>query len=234
MTIAIVVGMEAEAEIVRRICPKAVVVIGAGDASLLSSRLNTALGDAAIDRVISVGICGALNPALQVGDVVVGVRVTYELAVASCDQDWCNWMLEALMTPALPFGVTYGSFTWSEKAVTRLADKAVLRTATMCDVVDEETFIALATAAARGLRCAALRVVCDPASFDLSKAPAALVKLEASGADDMGAILASVLGDLEQVPELIQLAGYSEKAMANLETALTRVSSGFVATPSLN
>jgi adenosylhomocysteine nucleosidase len=223
VTLAIVCGMASEAAIIGQ-PPSAVVIVGAGDGAALAAKLEAAIA-AGVKAVISVGICGGLNPALKVGDVIVGVRVTYELAVAACDPDWCDRMLEAMMTPALPFGVTYGTFAWSPTAVARLVDKAALRKATMADVVDEETFIAGSIAAAHGLPFAALRVVCDPANFELP--PAASVKLTAIGANDIGAILASMAGDPGQIPGLVELYLYSRTAMTNLEAVLTRVGSDF-------
>lgn len=231
MTTCVVVGMAAEAPIVRQACPKATVVVGAGDAALLSSRLEAALGQnaVAVDRVISVGICGALNLGLNVGDIIVGVNAIYEPSVVACDLAWCDRLFDALQANPQPYRVTYGRFAWSATAVARLADKAALRKATMADVVDEETFIAASIAVGRGIPFAALRVVCDPASFELP--PAALVKLTAAGADNMGAILASVAGDIWQVPELVELAALSATAMGNLRAALTRVGPDLAVNP---
>jgi nucleoside phosphorylase len=219
--------MEAEASIVQQACPKAIVVVGAGDAALLSSRLNAALGQnaVAVDRVISVGICGALNLGLNVGDIIVGVNAVYEIGVVACDPAWCDRLFDALQANPQPYRVAYGRFAWSETAVARLTDKAELRASTGADVVDEETFLAGTIAAARGLPWAAMRIVCDPASFELP--PAALTKLTAAGAEDMGAVLASIAGDIWQVPELVELAGLSATAMGVLRAALARISTDF-------
>ena len=227
MTILFVVGMEQEAEAVRKAFPGALIVIGAGDTALLSSRLMAALDQnaATIDRVLSVGICGALNPALRPGDVVVGVSAAYQLSEISCDLQGSDALFDALQTSPQIYRVGWGRLAWSASAVSRMVDKAALRKATMCDVVDEETFIAGSIAVARGIRWGAVRVVCDPATLDLSNAPAALVKLTSEGRDNMGAILESVIGNLGQVPELIQLAGYSKTAFASLEAALARIGS---------
>jgi adenosylhomocysteine nucleosidase len=222
MTLAIVCGMASEAAIIGQ-PPGSVVIIGAGDAAALSAKLEAAIA-AGTDRVISVGICGGLNPALKAGDIVVGVRVTYGLATLACDPDWGGRLLEALTTASLPF-VTPAVFALSATAVARLADKALLRAMTAADCVDEESFIAGSIAAARGLPFAAMRVVCDPASFELP--PAALIKLTAAGADDIGAILASIAGDPWQLASLVELAGLSATAMANLRAALARIGPNF-------
>lgn len=225
--IAVCCGMQSEAAIVGQPAG-AQVIVGAGDAAALSAKLEAAIA-AGADRVISVGICGAINLGLQVGDVVVGVNAVYELAAVACDPAWCDRLFDMLQANPQPYRVGYGRFAWSPTAVGRLVDKTALRKATMADVVDEETFIAGSIAAAHGLPWAALRVVCDPALFELP--PAALVKLTAAGADDMGAILASIAGDIWQIPELVELAGSTATAMGNLRAVVARVGPGFAVNP---
>ena len=226
MTLVAVVGMEAEAELVRQACPGAVVIVGAGNAPALASHLEAAIA-AGARAVISLGICGALAKSLRVGDAVIGTMVRGDMGeVLTLDVDWAHRLWVALRTvPAPPFPVTYGRFAWSPTAVARMVDKAALRAATSGDVVDEETFIAAQVAAVHGLPCAALRIVCDPADFELP--PAALVQLTASGGENIGAILASVAGDPWQLAELVELAGLSATAMANLRAALARVGADF-------
>ena len=217
--IVVVVGMKQEADIVAATHPHAAVVIGAGDGNLLASRLEAAIA-AGADRVISVGICGALDPTLHVGDIVLGLLAIYQGSEIWCDGFWTQRIWRAMSaTPSLQVRVIRkGWFTWSATAVARLADKAALRKATTADVVDEETFIVGSIAARHGLPWTALRVVCDPASFELP--PGAEVPLTAAGADDMGAILRSIAGDIWQIPELLELAGLSATALGSLRAAL--------------
>jgi len=226
--IAIVCGMASERDAIGE-RPGALIVVGAGDALALASHLEAAIAGGA-ERIISVGICGGLNPALRVGDAVIGTIVRGDLGeVITLDVDWAHRLWVALRRPpATPSPVSYGRFAWSPTAVARMADKAALRAATSADVVDEETFIAVRVAAVHGLPCAALRVVCDPASFELP--PAAVINLTASGGENIGAILASVAGDPWQIPELFELAGLSATAMGNLRAALGRVGPDFAAT----
>lgn len=228
MTTCAVVGMEAEREIVRQASPTALVVVGAGDALALSSRLEAAIAGGA-DRIISIGICGGLNPALRVGDAVIGTLVRGDMGeVLTLDVDWAHRLYVALRTPpAAPFPVSYGRFAWSPTAVARMVDKAALRAATSADCVDEESFIAARVAAVHGLPCAALRIVCDPAWFELP--PAAIVNLTASGGENIGAILASVAGDPWQITELFELAGMSATALGNLRAVLARIGEDFSA-----
>ncbi len=216
--IAIVCGLAEEAAVIGR-PPGAVVIVGAGDAAGLTARLEAAIA-AGADRVISIGICGGLNPLLRAGDVVIGTLLIYGLADVESDVAWSRRISAALAGMVSSASVNYGTITWSATAVARLADKAALRKDTGADAVDEETFIAGSIAAAKGLPFTALRVVCDPASFELP--PAALSKLTDSGRESMGAILVSVLEDPAQIPELIDLAGYSGTALTSLRSALER------------
>jgi adenosylhomocysteine nucleosidase len=223
--LAIVVGMESERDIVGQ-PPGAVVIVGAGDVASLAAKLEAAIA-AGADRVLSVGICGAINLGLAVGDVVVGVNAVYPgtgEAVAVCDPAWCDRLFDALQANPQPYRVSYGRFAWSETAVSRLSDKASLRKATDADCVDEESFISCSIAVARGIPCNILRVVCDPASFELP--PAAMTKLTAAGADDMGAIFASIVRDPWEIPELFELWGLSATAMGNLRAVVARVGPG--------
>ena len=179
--------------------------------------------------MISVGICGGLNPLMGVGHAVVGTRAVYEMAVVACDPAWSSRIYDALVpSGGLAFPVSTGVFAWSPTAVGRLSAKAALRKATMADCVDEETFIAGSISAAKGLPFVALRIVCDPASFELP--PAALTKLTAAGAYDIGAILRSITGDPWEIPELFELAGMAATAMGNLRAALARIGGDFAAT----
>lgn len=235
MTTCAVVGLEQEAAIVRHACPNAVIVVGAGDAALLTARLEAALGQnaVAIDRVVSVGICGGLNHLMGVGHAVVGTSAVYKLAGVVCDLAWSGRIYDALVPGDLSFPVSTGMFAWSPTAVGRLVDRAALRRVadadvTEADVVDEESFISGLVAKAHGLPWAALRVVCDPSWFELP--PAALTKLTATGANDMGAILGSIMRDPWEIPELFELAWMSSTALGNLRAALARVGPDFAAT----
>lgn len=225
MTICIVVGMEQEAELVRRACPKAIIVISAGNATLLAEKLAEAIA-AGANHIISVGICGGLNPSLRAGDIVIGTSIIYGLSQITSDLSWCDRLFAALVPKPPSIHVMQGWFTWSETAVARLSDKAALRKTTGGDAVDEETFIAGSIAATKGISFTALRAVSDSADFELP--PAALVKLQADGNENIGAILDSIAGNPWQIPELVELAGSTATAMANLKLALTKIGPNFM------
>ena len=219
MTICIVVGMEQEAEIVQRIYPKALIVIGAGDAALLASRLNTVLRQGNIDRIISVGICGGIAPDMKAGTIVVGASVTYQLSQIATDIIWSRRILSAIPDAQLV------KFAWSATAVARMIDKTTLRKVTGADVVDEETFIVGSIAVTKGISFTALRVVSDSADFELP--PAALIQLTSAGKDNIGAIFDSIASDIWQIPELVELGATTAFALRNLKDALLKVGPNF-------
>ena len=217
MTILVAVGMEQEATLVRQVCPKAIVVIGAGDAALLTARMKDALKQNTVDRIISVGVCGGIAPDMKVGQIVVCSSVVYQLSQIATDIAWSNRILASIPAAQLV------RFTWSATAVARMVDKVTLRRVTMADVVDEETFIAGSIAVPKGIPFTALRVISDGPDFELP--PAALIQLTSAGNDNIGAILDSIAGDPWQIPELVELAGSTATAMAGLKIALTRLGS---------
>ena len=75
MKFAIVVGFGQEAEIVGH-PDNAVVIVGAGNTTKLASELQAAI-DGGCDHVLSVGTCGALDPALKAGDVIIKIDPRY-------------------------------------------------------------------------------------------------------------------------------------------------------------
>src|ERR1700677_1791316 len=108
--------MESEAEIVRQACPQALIVVGAGNSSLLAHRLESALmghnGVAAIDRIVSAGICGGLNSSLLVGDIVVGTSTLYGLSQIAADHSWSDRLYAALAPKQPSVSVSQGWFAW--------------------------------------------------------------------------------------------------------------------------
>ena len=63
MTVAVVVGMASEKAVVGE-RPGIQVIVGAGNALALASRLEATIA-AGADRILSIGVCGALAPQLQ-------------------------------------------------------------------------------------------------------------------------------------------------------------------------
>ena len=76
MSTLVIVGMASEKAIVGE-RPGIQTIVGAGNAPALAKQLEAAIA-AGADHVISVGVTGALDPDLKVGEIVVGVSVCGE------------------------------------------------------------------------------------------------------------------------------------------------------------
>jgi adenosylhomocysteine nucleosidase len=112
--------------------------------------------------VISFGVAGGLDPALESGDVVVATEV---MAGKS------RWRAASPLSDELIAGaglgrqrVTRGGLAGVEQVVVGQAGKAALRSETGAAAVDMESHIAAAYAAGASLPFAALRVISDPAT----------------------------------------------------------------------
>lgn len=228
MTIIAVVGMASEAALVGT-RPGLVTVIGAGNADSLASKLEVAIG-AGAGGIISTGICGALAPQLQVGEMVIGVSVCREgETVIHCDQAWANRLFRALKDGPKPLGfpVSFGNFVSTVTPVATVGQREAIRASTAADAVDQESWVAATAAKAHAIPFVAMRVVLDRYDFDLP--PAALLPFTPSGGNDIEAILGSVMGNPFQIAALIRLMGWSEIAMGNLSVALATLGGDFAA-----
>lgn len=204
MSIIAVTGLAKEARIARR--AGLIPVISACDGALLTERLN-AVADGA-HAVISFGIAGSLSPLLKPGDVVIGSHVVAENEHYFCDAAWTKAMQARL--PKARLAIVAGA----DQVISQISMKKALRGQTGAHLVDMESHIAARFAAARGLPFAVLRTISDGNEHTLP--PAALVPLKANGKPHMMAVLKSLAGDLEQLPELLQTARESGRAFASL------------------
>src|SRR5579863_4851745 len=98
VTLAVIVGVAAEARVVR--APGATVLIGAGRADRLAADLESAIAGGA-RRLLSFGVAGALAPHLEPGDLIVGRALIDGATHTPCDTSWSAAMMDRL-TPAPP------------------------------------------------------------------------------------------------------------------------------------
>ena len=90
-----VVGLKREARLLAGLGVRT--VIGGGDADGLKAKLRQVLVDGPIKAVVSVGLGGALSPAVQVGDWVVGESVIAESERWNTDDGWSAILRARLM-----------------------------------------------------------------------------------------------------------------------------------------
>jgi hopanoid-associated phosphorylase len=201
-----VVGMTREAKILEGVP----VVIGGGNAAALTGKLERALSGGCAG-VVSFGLCGALDPAMKVGDLVVGASVMGEDGAFETDGDWA-----AHLCAALP-GAVLASFAQAHQPVADVAEKARLRQTTGAAAVDLESYLVGKLARWYGARFAVVRAVSDAANRTLPAA--ARVGLGADGRPAIGAVLASLGSNPWQIPALLRTALEAEEGFHALERA---------------
>jgi adenosylhomocysteine nucleosidase len=204
MRIIAVTGLKREAAIVAS--PEAIALSGGGDSARLRRELDALAGEAR--GLISIGIAGALDPALKVGDAVIGSAVMAGARRHAADPRWTARLQAAL--PSARLGIGAGV----DHILGDAAAKAVLRKSSAADFVDMESHVVAEAAAAHGLPFAVLRFVSDTAGRALPRA--ALVGMRADGGMDLGAVLRSIAGDPGQVPALVRTGMEAETAFRAL------------------
>ena len=218
--IVAVTGLGREARTISR--PDIRTVIGGGDSRALEAHIHHALDNGA-RRVLSIGICGALSPTLDVGDCIVATDVVTEDARYDTHTMWTRELLDSI-PDSIP-----ASLAGTEDILATGADIMRLHRATNAAVADMESHVAARVAEIRKLPFAAIRVVSDSASRALP--PAALVAMSKSGEVDLLAVLRSLVAKPMQIPALIRTALEAEKAFRVLDRCKHVLDPNFVPTP---
>jgi hopanoid-associated phosphorylase len=177
--------------------------VGGGDSHALRQRIESALGFGA-RRIISIGVCGALDPSLAVGDCIVATEIVTEDECLSTHYPWCKELLERL-PHARP-----GALVGTDAIIPNGAAKDRLHRATRAAAADMESHVAAKVAREHGLPFAAVRVVSDSAARALP--PAALVGMSRTGGVNVFAVLRSLFTNPAQIPALLRTAWEAEKA----------------------
>ena len=205
MTILAVSGLLREARIAKG--SGVTTVAGGGDAAGLAQKIEAALSSD-IHGIISIGIAGALAPTLCVGDCVIASEVVAPGERVSADEHWTAALLDRIA------GAACGVIAGSSRIANTKAAKAALYRQTGALAVDMESHIAARIARDHGLAFAALRVISDDADSGLP--PAALVAMKPNGGIAIGKVMASLLTQPQQIPDLMRTARDSEAAFAGL------------------
>lgn len=207
MAVLAVMGLTREQKIVGR--PEIRTVAGGGLSAALADKIAAMIAERRPKGVISIGIAGALDPGLSVGDCLVARTVVSQGARHDADGAWTAAILSALP------GARHADFWGSEVIVMEGAEKRRLREETGALAVDMESHVAARIAAEHGLPFAAVRVVSDTTHHDLP--PAFLNCMRPDGGIDYAAITRSILGDPRQLPALMRTAREVEAAFRSLQ-----------------
>ena len=206
MTILAVMGLTREEKIVGHADIRT--IAGGGLSGRLAEKIAEQIAAKRPKGVISIGIAGALDPSLKVGDVLVAREIVAEGERFETHEGWSAALLKAMP------GAHHAGFYGSEVIVMEGAEKRRLREATGAMAVDMESHVAARVAAAHGLPFAAVRVVSDTTHADLP--PAFLNCMKPDGGINYAAITRSILGDPRQLPALMRTAREVEAAFASL------------------
>lgn len=205
--LAVLTGLAAEARLVR----SGIVRCAAADPHRARLQMREMIARGA-RRCLSFGLAGALEPGLPSGSVVIGAQVLSRDGVWPCDAAWRQQL--AAVLPMAHVGDVWGT----DAIIAQARDKARCYGANRCLIADMESHIVAEAAVAAKLPCAVVRVVCDPAEFDLP--PAALLPLCGGGAPDLFAILGNLLRHPSQFGALFRLGGHHCRAVRALAQAV--------------
>jgi adenosylhomocysteine nucleosidase len=175
---------------------------GAGPA-LAAAALETARERERIDAIVSTGYCGALDPELRLGAVVVGTRIL-------------SGSLEFPAATPLDAGAAHhGAVACEDRVIQTAEQKRALREQTGAAAVDMESHALAAEAALMDAPFYCVRAVTDTATEDLRFDFNAV--RDAEGRIRRDRIVASAMRrPLAHVPELIRLAKRSRRASEQL------------------
>lgn len=184
-------------------------------AGLLGSRWTALVSASDRPLVVSAGVCGGLDPALRVGDLVLPDGVINDgglrLPVTASD----------VQRAAAAGGATArtGVMATVSRAVATPEAKAALRAATGAVAVDMESATILEAAAARGCSSLVVRAVTDDARETL---PDELMRLMgADGRIRCGGVLA--LAHPRVLRRALQLRRSTRRALASVAGSLARL-----------
>jgi adenosylhomocysteine nucleosidase len=208
LPLGIVVGLQAEARIARRLGGWVAVGGGTGKRARQATLRLVASGATAL---LSFGLAGGLDPALRPGDVLVPYAVMIHGRRIATDPALCD-----VLGGATPHMLLAG-----EQVVAKPAEKQAFWRTTGCAAVDLESGPVGEVATDENLPFAVLRAVCDPAHRVIP--PAALISLGASGALALGPLLASLASHPGQLVALLTLARDAAHARRALLRHVARI-----------
>lgn len=211
--LGVVVGLEAEARLVRRLGPGIAVGIS-GATAMGAERAALALLERGVLRLLSFGLAAGLDPRLLAGDLLVPAHVVTAERSFETDPQFRN-----LLGPGLD-----ASLLQSDVLVREPHAKAALLARSGCASLDMESGVVARVAADAGCPFAVLRAVCDPAERTLP--PAACIALRTDGRLQAMAVAGSILRHPAQLPALLALGRDANRAKIALSRRLDAIASG--------
>jgi hopanoid-associated phosphorylase len=200
--LVVATGLRAEARLVGRegVCA----IAGGGNVVRLEAEIDRALSQGA-RAVLSFGLAAGLKPRLAPGTLVIPGQIICGRHRYPTDPHWSQNLRGALAeSVSLPMAGV-------DAPLIRATDKAQLHAATGAAAADMESHVAARLAARAGRPFAALRVISDPAELALPHA--AVIGMRPDGRVNLAAVLASLLRNPRQLPDLARIAIDVRRAM---------------------
>jgi len=171
--------------------------------------------------ILSFGLCGGLSPQAQIGQVFIGdVLIGPDGGSYIADVAWRKRLFAA---------TRYYERHWYSSGIFNQADDPASRIAlynkTGAWVIDDESLFVAQFAQERGIPFQLLRSVSDGATDTVP--PAARNALNSDGSSNVHEVMASVLSDPAQLPDLIRIGEEYFKSLAQLRTAALQVGPAF-------
>ena len=179
-----------------------------------ATRAAEELLGAGCEALLSWGLAGGLNPAMDPAQLLIGSATVSDSGELRATDDGLR---RELLIRLSPLTVATGSFYTASRAISSIREKADLHAAHAADVVDMESAAIARVAAAANAKFAAIRCIVDPAGFAL---PVAAEKaLDTNGRLPLATVAYHLLRHPDEIFPLLKLAGWYRAALARLAVA---------------
>ena len=186
-------------------------------AALMPARQQRNWQHSAVRGLVSLGVAGAIDPALRAGTLVVPEMVMTGSGESwPVDAAWRTNLLAALLDDVKTAG---GALLASAEMLSTVSAKRTAWQESNAGAADMESGEIAKAAHKAGLRYLVVRAVADEAATPLPPAAAAMDK---TGRLALGALLSSLARRPGQLPDLIGLGLKSRRACGALKTACRR------------
>lgn len=211
--LGILCGLDSEAKIAGKISGAKIACAAAVPQKARS--LARGLVEQGATRLMSFGVCGALDVNLPVGALVIGNKVMSKESQWLCDAAWADDVMKRLSN------AQRGDVWGSEFLVPTASEKIGLHQTTGCTIVDMESQCAAEIAASANLPLAVVRVVCDEASHNV---PSLVMKaINPDGSTNYLTVMTSLMKAPMQTFDLIKVGRSMARAMRVLNQTASKL-----------